>query len=30
MIDYVGGVRQSELEQEDGYGLGTDKKGGCN
>jgi hypothetical protein len=30
MIDYVGGVRQDEAEQESGYNLGTDKKGGCN
>jgi hypothetical protein len=26
MLDYVGGVRQAEVEQERGYSLGTDKK----
>jgi integrase len=30
MLDYVGGVRQDEVEQESGYSLGTDKKGGRN
>ena len=30
MLDYVGGVRGSEYEEDRGYNLGTDPKGGCN
>lgn len=30
MLDYVGGARQSEAEQDVGYTLGTEKKEGCN
>jgi integrase len=30
MLDYVGGVRQGEAEQNCGYSLGTENKKGCN
>jgi integrase/recombinase XerD len=30
MLDYVGGVRQSEAKQDCGYSLGTESKRGCN